>query len=136
MQYTSPWLPRYLGFCSASLTSSLPQLYLWFEAFPIVFHDIYHFNLGMSGLPFAAFVASAVLTVGFARSPRTSELLLRPPLQFILYVLYQHYHLRPRILNDPNFAPENRLELGLVAGAFIPISLLMFGWGARESVHW
>jgi hypothetical protein len=38
--------------------------------------------------------------------------------------------------NDSNFAPEARLELGLVAGAFIiPVSLLMFGWTARESVH-
>ncbi|ORY74325.1 putative caffeine resistance protein [Leucosporidium creatinivorum] len=90
-------------------------LYLWFEAFPLVFHDIYHF--AYPGLPFVAFVASAIFT-------------------FIAYVLYQHYHLRPRVLNDPDFAPENRLELGLVAGAFIPISLLMFGWSARASVHW
>ena len=34
--------------------------YLWFEAFPLVFGDIYHFNLGVSGLLFAAFVVSGV----------------------------------------------------------------------------
>ena len=32
--------------------------YLWFEVFPLVFGDIYHFNLGVSGLPFTAFVVS------------------------------------------------------------------------------
>lgn len=40
------------------------------------------------------------------------------------------------MLNDPDFAPEARLELGLVAGAFIPTSLLIFGWSAQSEVHW
>lgn len=47
-------------------------LYLWFEAFPIVFHDLYQFNLGMSGLVFVAFVVSAVFTVGSTPSSRIS----------------------------------------------------------------
>ncbi|GAA5824928.1 hypothetical protein JCM3770_002296, partial [Rhodotorula araucariae] len=29
-----------------------------------------------------------------------------------------------------------RLELALFAAPFIPISLLVFGWTAREDVHW
>ncbi len=37
--------------------------YLWFEAFPLVFTDIYHFNLGVSGLPFLGFVVSGAITV-------------------------------------------------------------------------
>jgi MFS transporter, DHA1 family, multidrug resistance protein len=57
-------------------------------------------------------------------------------LQFTTYVVYQRKHLQPRIKNDPTFRHENRLEMGLVAGAFIPISLMMFGWSARPSVHW
>lgn len=56
--------------------------------------------------------------------------------QFTFYCLYQKYHMEPRMLNDPNYTPEARLELGIMAGVFIPISLFMFGWGARESVHW
>ncbi|KIM78350.1 hypothetical protein PILCRDRAFT_11327 [Piloderma croceum F 1598] len=35
----------YLGFV-------LAVFYLWFEAFPLVFIDMYHFNLELSGLPF------------------------------------------------------------------------------------
>ena len=37
--------------------------YLWFEAFPIVFIGIYHFNLGLSGLPFLGFIVTDILTV-------------------------------------------------------------------------
>jgi hypothetical protein len=37
--------------------------YLWFEAFPLVFIDIYHFNLSLSGLPFLAFIVTGVITV-------------------------------------------------------------------------
>jgi DHA1 family multidrug resistance protein-like MFS transporter len=46
----------YLGFVYAIF-------YLWFEAFPLVFNDIYHFNEGVSGLPFLGFIVSGVLTV-------------------------------------------------------------------------
>jgi DHA1 family multidrug resistance protein-like MFS transporter len=37
--------------------------YLWFEAFPLVFGEIYHFNEGLSGLPFLGFLVSGSLTV-------------------------------------------------------------------------
>jgi MFS transporter, DHA1 family, multidrug resistance protein len=46
----------YIGFVYAIF-------YLWFEAFPLVFTDIYHFDLGASGLPFLGFLVSAVFTV-------------------------------------------------------------------------
>ena len=39
-------------------------------------------------------------------------------------------------MKEGSLAPEARLEIGLMASVFIPISLFMFGWSARESVHW
>ena len=42
----------------------------------------------------------------------------------------------PRMARNPNLQPESRLELALFAAPFIPISLLVFGWTAREDVHW
>ncbi|KAE9400176.1 MFS general substrate transporter, partial [Gymnopus androsaceus JB14] len=81
----------YLGFVYAIF-------YLWFEAFPLVFTDIYNFNLGISGLPFLGFFVSAAATYTF-------------------YVLYQKLHIEPPSL-------------------FIPTSLLIFGFGSRENVHW
>ncbi|KAL8291587.1 hypothetical protein RQP46_002565 [Phenoliferia psychrophenolica] len=91
--------------------------YLWFEAFPLVFTGIYHFNLGLSGLPFVAFIVSGVIT-------------------FAGYVAYNRYHMEPRYAKNPDLAPEARLELAMFAAFFIPVSLFIFGWTARANVHW
>ncbi|GJN87518.1 hypothetical protein Rhopal_000469-T1 [Rhodotorula paludigena] len=91
--------------------------YLWFEAFPLTFNEIHHFNLGLGGLPYLTFVVSAAIT-------------------FTFYVLYLKYHIAPRMARNPDLPPEVRLEIGIMAAPFIPISLFIFGWTARESVHW
>lgn len=44
--------------------------------------------------------------------------------------------MEPRYAKAGFLAPEARLEIGLMASVFIPISLFMFGWSSRESVHW
>ncbi|KAJ3872764.1 major facilitator superfamily domain-containing protein [Lentinula edodes] len=104
----------YLGFVYAIF-------YLWFEAFPLVFTDIYHFNLGLSGLPFLGFLVSAAFT-------------------YTSYALYQKYHFQPRSdrakAGGQELAPEARLEIGLIASLFIPTSLFIFGFTSRESVPW
>lgn len=56
--------------------------------------------------------------------------------QYTVYVLYNRYHMEPRMARNPNLAPEARLEIGLMASIFIPVSLLVFGWASRASVHW
>ena len=91
--------------------------YLWFEAFPLVFGDIYHFNLGVSGLPFTAFVVSGAFTYAF-------------------YYAYLRYHMGPRSNKEGGLVAEATLEIGFMASVFIPISLFMFGWTARESINW
>ncbi|KIK59421.1 hypothetical protein GYMLUDRAFT_169583 [Collybiopsis luxurians FD-317 M1] len=104
----------YLGFVYAIF-------YLWFEAFPLVFNGIYHFNLGLSGLPFLGFLVSAAIT-------------------YTAYALYQNYHFEPRSARSKaegkDMSPEVRLEIGLMASLFIPTSLLIFGFTSRQSVHW
>jgi hypothetical protein len=40
----------------------IPSCKVWFEAFPLVYDGIYHFNLGESGLPFLGLMVSCVLT--------------------------------------------------------------------------
>ncbi|KAF8917072.1 major facilitator superfamily domain-containing protein [Mucidula mucida] len=104
----------YLGFVYAIF-------YLWFEAFPLVFTDIYHFNLGVSGLPFLAFIVSGAIT-------------------YTVYCLYQMYHIAPRMRRakaaGKEAPPEIRLEIGLMASIFIPTSVLLFGFASKESIHW
>jgi len=101
----------YLGFVYA-------VFYLWFEAFPLVFTDVYHFNLGLSGLPFLGFIITGILT-------------------YVVYCLYQKYHIAPRYAKaGGNVAPEIRLEIGLMASIFIPTSVLIFGFTSKASIHW
>jgi len=89
--------------------------YLWFEAFPLVFNDMYHLSLGIGSLAFLGFVVSGTIT-------------------YAVYVLYLRYHLEPRYAKHGSLAPEARLEIGLMASIFIPISLFMFGWTSRKSI--
>ncbi|KAJ7128081.1 major facilitator superfamily domain-containing protein [Mycena filopes] len=104
----------YLGFVYAIF-------YLWFEAFPLVFNDIYHFNQGVSGLPFLAFIVTGTMT-------------------YTVYCIYQKYHIAPRYAraaaNNTEIGPEIRLEIGLMASIFIPTSVLIFGFSAKPSIHW
>ncbi|KAJ7043049.1 major facilitator superfamily domain-containing protein [Mycena alexandri] len=104
----------YLGFVYS-------LFFLWFESFPIVFSGIYHFDLGKSSLPFAAYYVTGIIT-------------------YIFYVCYQTYHIKPRYIAaakaGKTVPPEIRLEIGLMASIFIPTSMLIFGYTAREDIHW
>ncbi|GAA5855495.1 hypothetical protein JCM8547_007860 [Rhodosporidiobolus lusitaniae] len=91
-------------------------LYSLLEAFPIVFEGIYHFNLGVSTLPYLSFLVTA--SIGF-----------------VIYCMYHLHYLNPRKEKNPH-GPELYLELGLIASAVIPISLLLFGWTSRAEIHW
>ncbi|KAJ7147655.1 major facilitator superfamily domain-containing protein [Mycena crocata] len=95
--------------------------YLWFEAFPLVFSEIYHFNQGVSGLPFLGFLVSGSIT-------------------YTVYCLYQMYHIAPRYARaaaaNKQVPPEIKLEIGLMASIFIPASVLIFGFASKSSVHW
>ncbi|GAA5976215.1 hypothetical protein JCM10908_005419 [Rhodotorula pacifica] len=105
-----------LAMCHVYIGLAYSIFYLWFEAFPIVFTEEYGFSVGLSGLPFVGFVVSASVT-------------------FTFYVLYQRWHIQPRLDKNPNTPPEIRLELGVMAGVLVPVSLLIFGWTAGRT-HW
>ncbi|BGP38653.1 hypothetical protein JCM10450v2_002603 [Rhodotorula kratochvilovae] len=93
------------------------ELYLWFEAFPLLYNEEHHFNLGVGQLPYLTFLIAAIIAAP-------------------VYVWYQLYHINPRFVKNPDLPPEIFLELGLLASPFIPISLFIFGWTAQANVHW
>lgn len=95
-------------------------LYIWFEAFPIVFQEIHGFNPGESGTSFLGIITG---TVAFAI-----------PGYFIWKYFYQSKLLGD---NDESFPPEYELPPACVGSICLPISLFWFGWtGNFESVHW
>ncbi|KAJ3738645.1 major facilitator superfamily domain-containing protein [Lentinula detonsa] len=108
-------------FCNIFIGLVYAIFYLWYEAFPLVFTDIYHFNLGESGLPFLGFLVNSILG-------------------FFIYIAYLKYHFQPRVMKamaaGKPFPPETLLELGLIASITIPLSLFWFGFTSRASIHW
>ncbi len=104
-------------FCNIYLGLSYAQFYLWFEAFPLVFVNIYDFNLGQLGLPFLGLVISCAITSAI-----------------YMYHYYKVYY--KQNLKGEWGVPEDRLKIALIGGLFIPVSLFIFGWTSRASIHW
>jgi len=100
----------YLGFVYA-------LLYTFFESYEIVFGGVYGFNLGEVGLAFLGQAVSACITLP-------------------LYLLYLKYVVGKNFKRTGVIVPEDRLDYGIFGSFFIPVSLFMFGWTSRESIHW
>ncbi|PYH85722.1 MFS general substrate transporter [Aspergillus uvarum CBS 121591] len=91
--------------------------YSFFEVFPIVYIDLYHFNLGEMGLVFLSIAVALAIAVP-------------------LYFLYLYKIFEPEIRTRGPGAPERRLIPALFASFLPPIGLFIFGWTSRASIHW
>lgn len=94
-------------------------LYIFFEAYAIVFVMIYGFNEGELGLAFLGIFIGAILAlVGF-------EIYLKKSLEKQFDEA-----------EDGMIAPEQRLPPAMIGAFFIPICLFWFGWTSRVEIHW
>jgi len=91
-------------------------VFLWFESFPLVFGDIYGFDLGQQGLAFLGIFIGGVITVP-------------------LFLVWVRYGIVPRF-TKPAFIPEMVLPPTFFGTACLPICLFWYGWSARQSVPW
>lgn len=93
-------------------------LYLWFEAFPLVFVQTYGFNYGQLGLSFMGIFIGAILT-------------------YIGFIFWHRWSYAPLFdRNKGKVAPEKWLEPGIVGAWAIPICMFGFGWTSNASIHW
>jgi MFS family permease len=98
-------------------------LFGFFDAFPIVFQGVYHFNIGESGLTF--------LGIGLGCSIATGIFILMDRLT------YRKKTLAARAKGDMSpLPPEQRLHSAMLGSFLLPISLFWFAWTAREDIHW
>ena len=88
--------------------------YLFFESFPIVFVEIYHFTLIELGVSYLGFCVGCFLA-------------------FFVLALFQNFHLKKKF-EDKTFVPEDLLLILLFVFWAFPASLFLFGWAA--STHW
>ena len=91
-------------------------LFTWFESFPLVFGNIYEFDLGQQGLVFLGIFVGGIITLP-------------------LFLLWVRYGIVPNI-HSPTFKPETILVPTFFGAVSLPICLFFYGWTARESIHW
>jgi DHA1 family multidrug resistance protein-like MFS transporter len=91
--------------------------YSFFEAFPLVYNEMYGFNLGELGLTFLSVTVGVILSI-------------------VWYWWYIYYIVEPSIRLHGLGAPERRLIPALYITWFVPIGLFIFGWTSDPSIHW
>lgn len=102
-------------FISLWVSFSWAVLYLTFGAVPLVFENLYGFNLEQSGAVFAALSVGSLLATIISIY---SDLLMRRK--------------RPEMYKTP----EGRLWLPCFLSILLPIGLFWFGWTSYKSVPW
>lgn len=119
MLFTEP----IVAFLSIYTAFNFSVLFGFFDAFPIVFGGVYHFNIGESGLAFLGIgVGCVVATVLF---------------NIIDRLVYRKKTLKRRASGDAShLPPEERLYAAILGSFFLPIGLFWFAWTARADVHW
>jgi MFS family permease len=98
-------------------------LFGFFDAFPIVFQGVYHFNTGESGLTFLGIGLGCCIATGI----------------FIMMdrLTYRKKTLAARAKGDMSpLPPEQRLHSAMLGSFLLPIGLFWFAWTAREDIHW
>ena len=91
-------------------------LFIWFESFPMVFGELYGFDIGKQGLVFLGiFVGS------FIAAP--------------LLLLWIKTSIVP-VIASPKFKPEMLLPPAFAGCIAFPLCLFWYGWSARQSIHW
>ncbi|KAI1537146.1 ProP Permease of the major facilitator superfamily [Pyrenophora tritici-repentis] len=89
--------------------------YSFFEAFPLVYNEMYAFNLGELGLTFLSVTVGVVLSI-------------------VWYWWYIRYRVEPSIRLHGLGAPERRLIPALFVTFFVPVGLFIFGWTANKDL--
>ncbi|TFK54036.1 MFS transporter [Heliocybe sulcata] len=93
-------------------------LYLWFEAFPIVFIENHGFNEGEEGLAFMGIFIGSLLS-------------------YAIFCLYCYFYLEKQFEQDGMYIiPEKRLPPAFLGGIALPICIFWFGWTASSSIPW
>ncbi|KAH7074427.1 major facilitator superfamily domain-containing protein [Paraphoma chrysanthemicola] len=91
--------------------------YSFFEAFPLVYNEMYGFNLGELGLTFLSVTVGVIIAITW-------------------YWWYIYAIVEPSIRLHGLGSPERRLIPALYVTFLVPIGLFIFGWTSRSDVHW
>lgn len=92
--------------------------YLFFECFPIIYFEIYHFTDVELGLAYVS------LMVGFA-------------VAFVAYMVYLRKTMLAKFKAHESITPERLfVRVCLVASFFMPAGIFIVGWASTYHAHW
>ncbi|KAJ7049929.1 MFS general substrate transporter [Mycena amicta] len=92
-------------------------LYLFFQAFPLIFEKGHHFNVQMTGLTFLGIGLG--MSIGLVTQPWWNRRIARVA-----------------AANGGKAPPEELLVMGQVGGILVPISMFVFAFTTYPHVHW
>lgn len=92
-------------------------MYLWFEAFPIVFYNTYHFNMIEMGVCYVGIMIGIILGA-------------------IVYVPIINIQFTQKMLKGEPVLPEVFLPMAIYGSIAMPIGVFIFGWSASPECHW
>ena len=110
-----------VAFLSLYVAFNISVVFGFFEAFPIVFTGVYHFDSGQTGLAFLS------LGLGCCLGVITFVVLDRLTYQ-------KHYQASLLEGRDGAVLPEHRLYSAMIGSIALPISLFWFAWTAK--INW
>lgn len=92
-------------------------MYIWFEAFPIVFLEIHHFTLIQMGVTYCA-IMIGILAGG------------------LLYIPYILKRFTRKLQGGEMVEPEVFLPMAIVGAILMPIGVTIFSWTSTPHIHW
>ncbi|VUC32560.1 unnamed protein product [Clonostachys rosea] len=114
--------PMCLSLCIFSALL-LGILYLFFGAFPLIFHTHHHFNLWQVGLSFLG------IGVGLIAGVLTDPVWSRVRLHYVSILAESSG-------KPSNGEPEFRLPPAIFGSLLVPLGLFVFAWTTYPSIHW
>ncbi|KAK4501470.1 hypothetical protein PRZ48_007279 [Zasmidium cellare] len=106
-----------IGFTALYVALCYGIYYSFFEAFPLVYIDMYHFNLGQLGLTFLSITVGVLIAIA-------------------AFWAYLWFYLEPKIRRVGLGEPEERLVPAIFASFLCPIGLFIFGWTSDPDIYW
>ncbi|KAK6461188.1 multidrug resistance protein 2 [Scheffersomyces coipomensis] len=92
-------------------------MYIWFEAFPIVFVEIHHFTLVEMGVTYVSIMVGIGIGAG-------------------IYVPYMYFNYTKKVLQGQTFTPEHFLPMAIFGAICMPVGIFIFAWTSSPDIHW
>lgn len=94
-------------------------MYLWFEAFPIVFIETYHFTLVELGVSYTSVMIGIMISAA-------------------IYIVIIYHQFTKKFLTGQaeSITPEVFIPPSILGSIMMPIGVFIFGWSSSANQHW